>query len=122
MEAMQGTGNLISSEKVEGTNVYNRTGDTLGSIHDLMIDKTSGHVVYAIMSFGGFLGMGNQYHPLPWSVLKYDTNMGGYVVNLDKQQLKGGPAYDADAEPDWRDRTYENKIHDYYGVGPYWLM
>ena len=83
MEAMQGTGNLISSEKVEGTNVYNRTGDTLGSIHDLMIDKTSGHVVYAIMSFGGFLGMGNQYHPLPWSVLKYDTNMGGYVVNLD---------------------------------------
>jgi uncharacterized protein YrrD len=54
MEAMQGTGNLISSEKVEGTNVYNRTGDTLGSIHDLMIDKTSGHVVYAIMSFGGF--------------------------------------------------------------------
>ena len=122
MEAVQETGNLISSEKVEGTNVYNRTGDTLGSIHDLMIDKTSGHVVYAIMSFGGFLGMGNQYHPLPWSVLKYDTNMGGYVVNLDKQQLEGGPAYDADAEPDWRDRTYENKIHDYYGVGPYWLM
>ena len=122
MEAMQGTGNLISSEKVEGTNVYNRTGDTLGSIHDLMIDKTSGHVVYAIMSFGGFLGMGNQYHPLPWSVLKYDTNMGGYVVNLDKQQLEGGPAYDAGTEPDWRDRTYENKIHDYYGVGPYWSM
>ena len=118
MEAMQETGNLISSEKVEGTNVYNAVGDTLGSIHALMIDKTSGHVVYAIMSFGGFLGMGNHYHPLPWSVLKYDTNMGGYVVNFDKPQLEGAPAYDADAEPDWGDRNYENKIHDYYGVGP----
>jgi len=54
-----------------------------------MIDKPSGKVAYAIMSFGGFLGMGNQYHPLPWSVLKYDTNLGGYVVNLDKRQLEG---------------------------------
>ena len=122
MEVMQETGNLISSEKVEGTNVYNGVGDTLGSIHALMIDKASGQVVYAIMSFGGFLGMGNQYHPLPWPVLKYDTNMGGYVVNLDKQQLEGAPAYDAGREPNWRDRTYENKIHDYYGVGPYWSM
>lgn len=122
MDATQETGNLISSAKVEGTSVYNRGGDSLGSIHNLMIDKASGHVAYAIMSFGGFLGIGDQFHPLPWSVLKYDTNMGGYVVDLDKQQLEGGPAYDADSEPDWRDRTYENKIHDYYGVGPYWAM
>ena len=58
----------------------------------VMIDKPSGKVAYAIMSFGGFLGMGNQYHPLPWSVLKYDTNLGGYVVNLDKRQLEGAQA------------------------------
>ena len=122
MDATQETGNLISSAKVEGTNVYNRAGDSLGSIHSLMIDKASGHVAYAIMSFGGFLGIGDQFHPLPWSVLKYDTNMGGYIVDLDKQKLEGGPAYDAGSEPDWRDRTYENKIHDYYGVGPYWSM
>ena len=75
---------LIASDKAQGTNVYNTTGDNLGSIHDLMIDKASGKVAYAIMSFGGFLGIGSQYHPLPWSVLKYDTNLGGYVVNLDK--------------------------------------
>ena len=87
-----------------------------------MIDKPSGKVAYAIMSFGGFLGMGNQYHPLPWSVLKYDTNLGGYVVNLDKRQLEGGPAYDIDEEPAWGDRAYESKIHDYYGVGPYWSL
>jgi hypothetical protein len=72
---------------------------------------------YAIMSFGGFLGMGNQYHPLPWSVLKYDTNLGGYVVNLDKRQLQDAPAYEVGDEPAWCDRAYESKIHDYYGVG-----
>ena len=92
------------------------TRSGLGSIHELMIDKTSGHVAYAIMLFGGFLGMGNQYHPLPWSVLKYDTNMGGYVVNLEKEQLEGAPAFDAGTEPDWRDRSYESKIRDFYGV------
>ena len=89
MEAVQETGNLIASDKVQGTNVYNAAGDNLGAIHDVIIDKPSGKVAYAIMSFGGFLGMGNQYHPLPWSVLKYDTNLGGYVVNLDKRQLEG---------------------------------
>ena len=89
MEATQEAGNLIASDKVQGTNVYNTAGDNLGAIHDVMIDKPSGKVAYAIMSFGGFLGIGNQYHPLPWSVLKYDTNLGGYVVNLDKGQLEG---------------------------------
>jgi PRC-barrel domain len=122
MEAIQETGNLIASDKVQGTNVYNTSGDSLGAIHDVMIDKPSGKVAYAIMSFGGFLGIGNQYHPLPWSVLKYDPRLGGYVVNLDKTRLEGAPSYDVDAEPDWSDRSYETKIHDYYGVGPYWGM
>jgi hypothetical protein len=87
-----------------------------------MIDKPSGKVAYAIMSFGGFLGMGNQYHPLPWSVLKYDTNRGGYVVRLDKQKLERAPAYDVGEDPNWDDRGYETKIHNYYGVGPYWML
>jgi len=116
MEAVQETGNLIASDKVQGTNVYNPAGENLGSIHDIMIDKPSG----TVMSFGGFLGTGNQYHPLPWSIPKYDTGKGGYVVNLDKQQLEGAPAYNVDEEPNWGDRTYETKIHDYCGVGPYW--
>jgi hypothetical protein len=71
------TSDLISSDKVEGTAVYNRQGEKLGSIYTLMIDKISGKVVYAVMSFGGFLGIGDRYHPLPWSVLKYDTRQGG---------------------------------------------
>jgi hypothetical protein len=120
MEAAQETGKLISTDKVAGTNVYNTSGDTLGAIHDLMIDKATGKVAYALMSFGGFLGIGNQYHPLPWSLLKYDTSLGGYVVNLDKRQLEGSPAYDVGTQPQWGDRSYEGNIHDYYGVGPYW--
>ena len=123
MEAHE-IGNLIASSKVEGTAVYNAAGENLGEIDDLMIDKLSGKVAYAIMSFGGgFLGiMGNQYHPLPWSVLKYDTGRGGYVVNLDKQQLEGAPAYAEGAEPKWGDRAYEKRVHDYYGAEPYWGM
>jgi sporulation protein YlmC with PRC-barrel domain len=104
MEATRETSKLIGSGKVQGTNVYNTAGDNIGSIHDLMLDKTSGKVASAIMSFGDFLGVGNQYHPLPWSVLKYDTNVVGYVVNLDKERLEGAPAYEVDAEPSWGDQ------------------
>jgi hypothetical protein len=122
VDAVRETTTLIAADKVQGTTVFDSAGESLGSIHNVMIDKKSGNVAYAIMSFGGFLGMGNQYHPLPWSVLKNDTNLGGYVVNLDKRQLEGAPGYDAGSEPDWEDRKFEMKIHDYYGVGPYWTF
>jgi len=120
MDVVRETSSLIAADKVQGTWVYNAAGENLGSIHDLMIDKKSGNVAYAIMSFGGFVGIGNDYHPLPWSVLRYDTALGGYVVNLDRAQLEGAPSYAEDAEPEWGDREYERKIHDYYGVGAYW--
>ena len=116
------SGTLIAAEKVEGTDVYNLQGEKLGTVDDIMIDKVSGKAIYALMSFGGFLGIGEKYHPLPWSVLKYDTNLGGYVVDLDKQKLEAAPAYPEDKEPSWGDRAYEAKIHDYCGVGPYWTM
>jgi hypothetical protein len=114
------TGTLISSDKVEGTAVYNRSGDTLGSVHTLMIDKTSGHVTYAVMSFGGFLGIGDRYHPLPWEVLTYDTGQGGYVVDLDRERLEEAPTYGADETPDWGDRNWGKRVYDYYGARPYW--
>jgi sporulation protein YlmC with PRC-barrel domain len=118
MEAAQETGKLISADKVEGTNVYNTLGDTLGAIHDLMIDKATGKVAYALMSFGGFLGIGNQYHSLPWSLLKYDTNLGGYVINLDKRRLEGAPAYDVGTEPAWGDRSSKARFTTITGWGP----
>jgi len=76
------SGSLIAAEKVEGTSVYNLQGEKLGTVDDIMIDKVSGKAIYALMSFGGFLGMGEKYHPLPWSTLKYDERKGGYIVNL----------------------------------------
>ncbi len=122
MDNVQETSNLIASEKVAGTNVFNASGDQIGDIHDVMLDKVSGRVAYAVMSFGGFLGIGRQYHPVPWSLLKYDRGLGGYVVDLTKDQLEAAPAYPADTAPDWGDRTYEAELHRFYGVGPYWIM
>lgn len=120
MELEDETTSLISAGKVTGTNVYNTSGDLLGEIHDVMIDKLSGRIAYAVMSFGGFLGLGEQYHPLPWATLKYDTRQGGYVVGITQEQLKGAPALARDAQPAWGDRVYEKGIHDYYGTAPYW--
>ena len=107
------TDRLIASNKVEGTAVYNRQGERLGSIYNFMVDKRSGQVEYAVMSFGGFLGIGDSYHPLPWKTLKYDTAMGGYVVDLDKDRLQGAPSYAASDDPDWRDPSYSRRIDDY---------
>lgn len=106
---------VISSDRVEGTNVYNVSGDKLGSIDDLMIDKLSGQVRYAVMEFGGFLGMGTDRYPIPWNMLKYDTSQDGYVVPLDKAQLEGAPRYTNDAVPDY-DETYRSSVDRYYGL------
>jgi hypothetical protein len=86
------TSNLIGSNKeVEGTPVYRPNGDSIGQIERVMIDKLSGKVAYAVFSFGGFLGMGKDYYPLPWSVLTYNPSLGGYEVNITEQQLKNAP-------------------------------
>jgi hypothetical protein len=109
------TDRLIASNKVEGTAVYNRKGERLGEVYNFMVDKRSGQVAYAVMSFGGFLGMGQSYHPLPWKVLTYDTGKGGYVVDLDKDRLQNAPSYAASETPNWSDPTYGRRIDDYYG-------
>jgi len=106
---------VISSDKVEGTAVYNETGDKLGSTDDLMIDKRSGQIRYAFLEFGGFLGMGTDRYPLPWNVLKYDTSREGYVVPVNKAQLEGAPRYSDDDPPDYTG-DYGRKVNDYYGV------
>ena len=110
------TDRLIASDKVEGTAVYNRMGERLGTVHNVMIDKFTGQVAYAVMSFGGFLGMGESYHPLPWRVLTYDTRQGGYVVDLDRSRLEGAPSYTTSNMPSWSDQSYRRRIDEYYGV------
>ena len=112
------TDRLISSDKVVGTAVYNPQGEHLGSVYNVMVDKISGQVAYAVMSFGGFLGIGESYHPLPWRLLKYDVRQGGYVVDLDRRRLEGAPSYTASSLPNWSDHTYGHRVDDYYGVPP----
>ena len=111
------TTNLISADKVTGTSVYNPSGEKLGSIYDVMLNKMSGQVAYAVMSFGGFLGMGESYHPLPWRALTYDPRQGGYVVDIDRNRLEKAPHYSASDEP-WSNRTYGRQVDGYYGYPP----
>ncbi|TVV77360.1 PRC-barrel domain-containing protein [Sphingomonas solaris] len=108
------TQDTISSEKVDGTAVYGRDGEKIGSVHHLMIGKRDGKVRHAVVSYGGFLGMGEDYFPLPWGELTYNEDHGGYVVNRDVEQLKGGPRYSRGQEPTW-DRSYDQQVSGYYG-------
>ncbi len=115
------SGSLIAASKVEGTTVMNPSGEKLGEIENVVIDKLTGRVVCAVMSFGGFLGIGDRHHPLPRGILKYDTNLDGYVANLDKRTLEAAPNYVVDERVDWADRNWATRVHDYCKVPPYWL-
>jgi sporulation protein YlmC with PRC-barrel domain len=108
------TDRLIASNKVEGTTVYDEDGEKLGSIYNFMVDKTSGQVEYAVLQFGGLFGLGSDYYPLPWEKLTYDTDQGGYVVDIDKETLEGAPHYGAD-EPRF-DRAYGEQVYGHYGL------
>lgn len=110
---------LINAEKVNGTDVYNVAGEKLGTIEDLVLDKISGRVMYAVLSFGGFLGLGDKHHPLPWSALKYDTRKGGYMVDLDKERLRDAPAYARDEEIEWTP-DYGRKVDAFYKIPSGW--
>lgn len=112
---LENHGQLIASDRVEGTAVYNRQGEKLGKISNFMVDKVTGQVRYAVLSFGGFLGMGHDHYPLPWSMLNYDTEQGGYVVDLDSKVLEQAPHYMADQRPDY-DEGYGRNVYQYYGL------
>ena len=113
------TTSLIASDKVEGTAVYGADQRKIGSLERVMIDKISGKVAYAVLSFGGFLGMGEDFYPMPWSTFKYDTNLGGYLVNLTKDQLDNAPKFNESRGWNWN-RENDRQVHDYYRARPYW--
>lgn len=117
MERAHPDHNLISSEQVEGTRVFDGQGNKVGQIDHLMIDKRSGHVTYAVMSFGGFLGMGHSHYPLPWSALTYDPDLEGYRTAVRQEQLRDAPEFTDNA---FQDRDWEARVHDHYGVPYYW--
>jgi len=106
-------GRLIAADEVQGTSVYNRAGDKLGSVEDIMIDKIGGKAEYAVVSFGGFLGLGANEYPIPWEKLTYDTRIGGFVVDIDKSMLEGAPIYTDDAR--WADSDWR-RVNQHYSV------
>lgn len=107
---------VISSDRVAGTAVYNAAGESLGTIDHLVIEKVSGQVRYAVMEFGGFLGMGTDRYPVPWKMLKYDLSQGGYVVPLDRATIEGAPKFAHGTAPDYS-AEYDRTVTTYYGYG-----
>ena len=101
---------------MEGTNVYDIKGKKIGDI-DHLIDKVSGRVTYAVMSFGGFIGLGHSHYPIPWAALKYGTKLNGYVTGIPESQIKDAPAFSDDS---WSDRNWETQTYQHYKVTPYW--
>ena len=109
------TAELIASDKVEGTTVYSIKGEKLGSISNVMIDKRSGQVEYAVLQFGGIMGVGSDYYPVPWAALEYDEEQGGYVIDIDKESLENAPRYSGANRPEFTS-SYGSEIDSAYGV------
>ena len=107
-------GNLIGSDKVEGTAVYGADGERIGSIERVMLDKLSGQISYAVLAFGGFLGIGHDHYPLSWNTLKYNTELGGYQIGITEDELTGAPKYAEENQWDWNDPDRVRTVDDYY--------
>lgn len=106
---------LIGSDRIEHSPVFGRDGEKVGSIEKLMIDKLTGRVVYAVLVFGGFMGVDAKRRPVPWTALAYDPEADGYTISLTREQVKAAPAYEHAIEPDWNDPDYRKRLHSYYG-------
>lgn len=115
------TVNLIASGKVNGTKIYNRRHEHVGEVEDIMIDKISGHVAYAVVAFGGFLGLGETRRAVSWSVLHYDVNDDGYVADVDDSVLKDAPNEMPVDDSYARDVDWNTRVYSHFGVPPYWI-
>jgi uncharacterized protein YrrD len=115
------TVNLIAASKVNGTKLFTRSGERAGEVEDIMIDKISGHVAYAVAAFGGFLGLGETRRAIPWSVLHYDTERDGYVADVDDAVLKAAPNEIPTDDRYYRDLDWNSRIYTHFGVPPYWI-
>jgi sporulation protein YlmC with PRC-barrel domain len=109
--------NIVNADDVIGVSVENTQNESLGKVEALMLDKTSGQVAYVVLSYGGFLGMGDKLFALPWSIFSYDPSHDCFKIPLDKEKLKNSPGFDKDHWPDMSNTTWRNSIHNYYGSG-----
>jgi len=116
------TGNtqVLSANALIGHKVYNPQGETLGDIKDVMLDVDLGRVVYSVLSFGGFLGMGDKLFAIPFEAFRLDPSNDRVILNVPKDRLKNAPGFDKDHIPSAADRKWGTQIHEYYGLQPYW--
>ena len=113
---------VVSASKIIGEAVVNLQNEDLGKIHELVIDAKDGRLAYAVLSFGGFMGMGNKLFALPWKAFEFSTTENKLILNVNKDKLKAAPGFDKDAKwPDFADRTWGSSIYTYYGYDPYWM-
>jgi hypothetical protein len=115
--ASYGKFNLISSQHIDGASVYDSGGKEIGQIDHLMIDRVSGHVLYAVVNFSGFMALHPGSHPIPWISLRFDAERAGYVTDVTQKMVESAPEYVDDS---WTDRAWETRVHQHYGARPYW--
>jgi sporulation protein YlmC with PRC-barrel domain len=111
---------LMTASTLEGDDIVNRQGDTLGELEEIMLDVSTGRIAYAVMSAGGFLGMGDKLFAIPWSALTLDPENHCFILDADKARFENAPGFDKDHWPSMADTTWANEVHSYYGQRPYW--
>lgn len=111
---------IMAASSFEGETVVNTQGETLGEIEEVMLDVRGGRIAYAVMSAGGFLGIGEKYFAVPWSAFTMDTDQKAFILDVDKQRLMNAPGFDKDHWPAMGDQSWAGQVHRYYGVRGYW--
>jgi sporulation protein YlmC with PRC-barrel domain len=120
-ETHQGPGpQVLSASTITGDEVRNPEGDDLGKIEEVMLDMGSGRISYAVLSFGGVMGLGDKLFAIPWSALELDPDNRCFVLDVEKEKLENAPGFDKDNWPSFADNTWATQIHSYYGSRPYW--
>lgn len=111
---------VVRAGKMAGDRVRNPAGENLGHIEEIMIDVATGGIAYAVLSFGGFLGLGNKLFAIPWEALTLDQRDHQFILNIDRRQLENAPGFDKEHWPDMADRAWGSQVFAYYGFKPYW--
>jgi sporulation protein YlmC with PRC-barrel domain len=112
--------NVLSATAVIGDSVVNRAGENLGKIEELMLDLEKGRIAYAVLSFGGFMGMGEKLFAIPFEALRLDPSREHFTLDVDKDKLKNAPGFDKNHPPQASDRTWGAEVYKFYGYKPYW--
>ncbi|MBV8271584.1 MAG: PRC-barrel domain-containing protein [Cupriavidus sp.] len=111
---------VMAADTLEGNKVIDPSGEEIGTIDHIMLDIVGGRIAYAVLAMGGFLGIGEKLHALPWSALTLDTRRKCFVLGIEKERIKASPGFDKEQWPTMANSEWATSIHEYYGISPYW--